>query len=116
MRLLFTNLAILLIQLDIIFARYLDTKQQVPNGYDTARVSKNPEQLKVICDACELVVPTLQKLIAENKTEHIKPYVTFICNEFKIESPTVCDLVIKEYGVSSIKKHLSFFLIFNFNN
>lgn len=67
-----------------------------PNGYH----SVSEAIPKAVCEVCDLVVPTIQKFVAENKTEHVIPYVTFFCNEFKIESPNVCDLVIKEYAVS----------------
>ena len=69
-----------------------------PNGYH-----QSGEKLpKAVCEVCDLVIFNLKKFIDENKIDHIIPFVTFFCNEFKIESPTVCDLVIKEYAVNFI--------------
>jgi benzoyl-CoA reductase/2-hydroxyglutaryl-CoA dehydratase subunit BcrC/BadD/HgdB len=67
-----------------------------PNGYH-----QNGEKLpKAVCEVCDLIIYTLKELVDENKIDRIIPFVTFFCNEFKIESPAVCDLVVKEYAVN----------------
>ena len=69
-----------------------------PNNFDKiGELSRSKKT--ALCDACYLAVPIALKFVAENKTEHIKPFIVFICNEFKIESQMVCDLVVKEYAV-----------------
>ena len=69
-----------------------------PNNFD--RFEEESPSKSALCEACDLAIPSVLRLIAENKTEHVIPFVNFICNEFKIESPMVCELVIKEYAVS----------------
>jgi hypothetical protein len=108
---------LLLLQFDTLFGKYLINskknndnycsnkllcaKNEVinkPNNFD--KIGEESSSKTVLCDACNLAAPLVLKFVAENKTEHIKPFIVFICNEFKIESPMVCDLIVKEYAVS----------------
>ena len=53
------------------------------------------------CDACKIIVDTLDKLFLENKTEdEIVDVITDICIDLKIEDRNVCTLVVKEFRVS----------------
>jgi hypothetical protein len=79
-----------------------DTFINKPNEFD--RLKELKPKKKAICEACELAVPVIQKLIVENKTEHFQSIVTFFCTEFKIEDDVVCDLVVKQYEASFIEK------------
>ncbi len=109
-------IVLLVLQINNLFGRYLSFDQDndnkycsdkllcgknafinKPNEFDRVRELK-PNQ-KAICEACDLAVPLVQKLISENKTEHFQSVVIFFCNEFKIEDPVVCDLVVKQYQV-----------------
>ena len=107
---------LLLTRFDALFARYLtlnannqqycsnkflcETFTNTPNEFD--RVNHFETEKSSLCEACDFATPIALKFIAENKTEHVIPFIKFVCQEFKIESPAVCDLVIKEYAVSLI--------------
>lgn len=56
------------------------------------------------CDACKIIVDTLDKLFVENKTEdEIVDVITDICIDLQIEDRNVCTLVVKEFKVSSYR-------------
>lgn len=69
-----------------------------PNGYDNVHKQYDVNKT-AICEACELALPIIRKLIASNKTEHFQSILTFVCKEFKLASPIVCELFIKEKEV-----------------
>lgn len=52
------------------------------------------------CEACKLIVDTIDVLFMENKTQdEIADVVTSICIDLKIEDRNVCTLVVKEFQV-----------------
>ena len=67
-----------------------------PNNFDKAN---EDYQSAALCDACVLAVPIIRKLISQNKTEHFQSILTFICKEFKLASPIVCEYFVKEKEV-----------------
>lgn len=64
-------------------------------------VQYGPPSLGVTCEACKLIVDTLDVLFMENKTQDdIVDVITTICIDLKIEDRNVCTLVVKEFQVS----------------
>lgn len=60
-----------------------------------------PPSSGVTCEACKLIVDTLDVLFMENKTQDdIVDVITTICIDLKIEDRNVCTLVVKEFQVS----------------
>lgn len=52
------------------------------------------------CDACKIIVDTLDQLFMENKTQdEMVDVITAICIDLKIEDRNVCTLVVKEFQV-----------------
>ena len=52
------------------------------------------------CDACKIIVDTLDTMFMENRTwDDIVAVATEICIELKIEDRNVCTLVVKEFEV-----------------
>ena len=72
---------------------------ELGNCFDE-EVSKKPTK-KELCKFCHVVMPLIRLLLANNKTEHIPTIVDFICNEFKLTDPVVCDLTIQTYKVKT---------------
>jgi sphingomyelin phosphodiesterase len=64
---------------------------------------QKPTNNTFVCLACNLALPLIETLIKENKTENIPNEVKRICKLFKIESDTVCDLVVDEYEFSVLE-------------
>ena len=70
-------------------------EQLEENSYSYTSAGKQA----LICEACNAALPSIIPLVKENKTDHIESIVIFFCNEFKIEDPTVCDYVVKQFAV-----------------
>ena len=59
------------------------------------------------CDACKVGVGIIQALFSQNATgDEIAKAVTKFCNEFKLEDPNVCSLVVQEFKVPLILTRL----------
>ena len=55
------------------------------------------------CDACKVIVDTLNTLYAENRTwDDIVAVITEVCIELQIEDRNVCTLAIKEFEVIAL--------------
>ena len=56
------------------------------------------------CEACKLIVDTLDVLFMENKTQDdIVDVITTICIDLKIQDRNVCTLVVKEFQVVTVQ-------------
>lgn len=56
------------------------------------------------CEACKLIVDTLDVLFMENKTQDdIVDVITTICIDLNIQDRNVCTLVVKEFQVVTVQ-------------
>ena len=70
-----------------------------PNNFDKINEFYSSNNKTALCEACDVALPLIRKLIFQNKTEHFQSILTFICKEFKLASPIVCEFFVKEKEV-----------------
>ena len=72
-------------------------RQQATDG----REEKGEEGDGLTCEACKVVVDTLDTMFMENRTwDDIVAVITEVCIELKIEDRNVCTLVVREFKVA----------------
>jgi hypothetical protein len=76
----------------------VDTFANEPNGFDLHK--KGLLDSKTTCDVCNILLPVIKKLVADNKTTEFQPIAISICSLFGYGTQSICELLVKQYEVN----------------